>query len=76
MRSVATPRIQLGQIWRSDATGDDWLVTKVYSELFTSYAVLRKAGGAEADVRRFKVERSGAAVTLPGFTLIQEADIG
>ncbi|HEV2175925.1 MAG TPA: hypothetical protein VGW33_01770 [Terriglobia bacterium] len=71
---MAASRIQLGQVWRSDATGDDWLVTKVYSELFTSYAVLRKTAGAEADVRRLKVERASDGVALPGFTLIQEAD--
>ena len=71
---MAVSRIQPGQIWRFDPTGEDWLVTKVYAELFTSYAVLRKTGGAEADVRRLKVERSGVGVALPGFTLVQDAD--
>ena len=74
MSSVATPRIRLGQIWRSEATGDDWLVTKTYSELFASYAVLRRTGGAEADVRRLKVERTSDGVALPGFSLIQDSD--
>ncbi len=64
--------IQLGQLWRLNETGDSWLVTKVYSEVFASYAVLRKVGGAEADVRRVKVEKSAAGASLPGFTFSQE----
>jgi hypothetical protein len=56
------------------ATGDTWLVTKVYTEVFTSYAVLRKVGGGEADVRRVKVERSADGVRLPGYIFTQETD--
>jgi hypothetical protein len=66
--------IQLGQLWKLNDTGDTWLVTKVYSEVFTSFAVLRKVGGAESDVRRIKVEKSGGGMTLPGFTFAQESD--
>jgi hypothetical protein len=32
---VAVKSIKLGQVWRQDATGQDHLVTKVYSEVFT-----------------------------------------
>jgi hypothetical protein len=70
--AVPVPAIQLGQLWRSDETGDNWLVTKLYSEAFTSYAMLRKVGGTDADVRRVKVEKSAQAATLPGFTFAQE----
>jgi hypothetical protein len=71
---VAVASIQLGQLWKLNDCGDTWLVTKVYSEVFTSYAVLRKVGGAESDVRRVKVEKSSAGATLPGFTFAQESD--
>lgn len=71
---MAVPSILLGQLWRSDETGDNWLVTKTYSELFSSYVVLRKIGGAEAEVRRVKIEKSGQGVALPGFTFSQETD--
>jgi hypothetical protein len=57
-----------------DETGDTWLVTKVYSELFSSYAVLRRVGGSEAEVRRVKIEKTGQGVTLSGFTFSQDAD--
>jgi hypothetical protein len=73
-RSVAVPVIQLGQIWRYDATGEHWLVTKVYTEVFALYAVLRKVGGTDEDVRRVKVEKTGDGVALPGFVFAQEAE--
>ena len=66
--------IQLGQLWKLNETGDTWLVTKVYSEAFSSYAMLRKVGVAQGDVRRVKVERAGDGVTLPGFTFAQESE--
>lgn len=69
---MAVASIQLGQLWKLSETGDTWLVTKVYSEVFASFAVLRKVGGGDADVRRVKVDKSTAGVTLPGFTFAQE----
>ena len=71
---MAVPSIQLGQLWKLNETGDTWLVTKVYSEVFTSYAVLRKVGGGDADVRRVKVERGASGISLSGFTFAQESD--
>ena len=41
--------IQIGQIWRLEETGENWLVTQTYSELFTSYAVLRKVEVGDSD---------------------------
>jgi hypothetical protein len=64
----------LGQLWKSNETGDTWLVTKIYSEVFASYAVMRKVGGTDADVRRVKVDKSGDGVSLPGFTFTQESE--
>lgn len=72
--TVPVSSILLGQLWRLDETGDNWLVTKVYSEAFSKYAVLRKVGGADADVRRVKISQSGQGVVLPGFTFTQESD--
>ncbi|MBZ5513442.1 MAG: hypothetical protein LAN62_01085 [Acidobacteriia bacterium] len=71
---MAVSSIQLGQLWKFNETGDTWLVTKVYSEVFASYAVLRKVGGGDADLRRVKVDKAGDGVTLPGFVFAQEAE--
>jgi hypothetical protein len=71
---VAVSSILLGQVWQFQATGENWLVTKVYSEVFASYAVLRKVGGGDADVRRVKVEKTPEGVDLPGFIFTQDTD--
>ena len=71
---MAVASIQLGQLWRLDETGDYWLVTKLYSEVFASYAVLRKVGGSDPDVRRVKVEKSAEGVALPGFVFAPESE--
>jgi len=71
---VAAPSIKLGQVWRLIETGDYWLVTKLYSEVFASYVVLRKVGGSDQDVRRVKVAKSGEGVTLPGFAFTPGSD--
>jgi len=71
---VAVKNIKLGQVWRHDDTGQDHLVTKVYSEVFTQYAVLRPAQvtAPNAPVVKVKVAKSADGVTLPGFSFTQE----
>ena len=67
---MAVDKIQPGQLWRLDGTGENWLVTKVYSEALASYAMLRKVGRTE-DVRRAKVLNSQDGAVLTGFTFAQ-----
>jgi hypothetical protein len=71
---MAVKSIRLGQVWRQDASGQDYLVTKVYSEVFTQYAVLRPAEvtAPDAPAVRVKVSKSADGVALPGFTFTQE----
>jgi len=71
---VAVKNIKLGQVWRQDATGQDHLVTKLYSEVFTQYAVLRPAAinAPNAPIVKVKVAKSAEGVTLPGFSFTQE----
>ena len=71
---MAVATIQLGQLWKLNETGDQWIVTKIYSEAFSSYAMIRKVGGADTEVRRVKVDKTSDGVTLPGFTFAQEAE--
>lgn len=71
---MAVATIRLGQLWKLNETGDTWLVTKIYSHVFASYAVLRKVGGTDADVRRIKVDKTGDGASLPGFTFTQESE--
>ena len=71
---MAIAKIQPGQVWLLDGTEESWLVTKVYSEAFTSYAMLRKVGDADTDVRRLKIVKSAEGVALPGFMFSQESE--
>ena len=72
---MAVKSIQLGQVWRNDQTQQNFLVTKVYSEVFTQWAILRPADAtaATADTVRVKVQKSADSATLPGYTFTQEA---
>lgn len=68
-------QVQAGQIWRNDASGTNFLVTKVYSEVFTQYAMLRPANvsAPESDSIRVKVSREDDGMTLPGYTFTQDS---
>jgi CYTH domain-containing protein len=73
--SVMVKAVQAGQVWRSDENGDNFLVTKVYGELFTQYAMLRpaKVSAPESETIRVKISKMEAGVTLPGYTFTQES---
>jgi hypothetical protein len=71
---VPIQKIQVGQVWKKDDTGETFLITKVYNEALTSYAVLRKTGSEEQPPLRVKISHAGASPDLPGFTFTQKAD--
>ena len=73
---MAVKTIQLGQVWRNDADANNYLVTKVYSEVFTQYAILRRADAtaAASDTTRVRVQKSDDGVTLPGYTFTQDSE--
>jgi len=74
IRSVTGRKIQVGQVWKKDGSGESYLITKVYSEALTTYAVLRKAGAESERPMRIKVSNLGPSQSLPGFTFTQESD--
>ena len=59
---------------QEDEGGQDYLVTKLYNEVFTQYAVLRPAEvtAPDAPTTRVKVAKNESGVALPGFTFTQE----
>lgn len=71
---MAVKSVQLGQVWRQDGSGQDYLVTKVYSEVFTQYAVLRPAevSAPDAPTLKVRVTKSAEGVSLAGYTFTQE----
>ena len=67
-------KIQVGQVWKKNDTGDTYLVTKVYNEALATFAVLRKAGSEDDAPLRIKIGRAGATPNLPGFRFAQESE--
>ena len=73
-KTMAVNSVQMGQVWRKDDNGQDYLVTKVYSEVFSQYAVLRPAEvtAPDAPTVKVKVTKAASGVALPGFTFTQD----
>jgi hypothetical protein len=71
---VPSRKIQIGQVWKKDATGESYLITKVYTEALATYAVLRKAGAENERAEKVKVDHRGPINLLPGFSYSLEAD--
>ena len=69
-----THRIQIGQVWRKNETGESFLITQLYMEALATFAVLRKAGAENESRLRVRVERSAQGQTLPGFTHTLQSD--
>jgi hypothetical protein len=74
IRKVPVKKIQVGQVWKQDGTGDSFLVTKIYNEALTSFAVLRKTGSESEPPMRVKVAHTGGTADLPGFSYTQQSD--
>jgi hypothetical protein len=67
-------KIQVGQVWKNDDTGDSYLITKLYNEALATYAVLRKTGAESERPVKVKVDQRGPLKTLPGYTYALESD--
>jgi len=66
---MPTNRIQVGQVWQKVDNRQSFLVTRLYTEALSTFAVLRPAGAETAAMLRVKIERTGSGQTLPGFSL-------
>ena len=69
---MAGRKIQVGQVWKKDGTGEEYLVTKVFSEALATYAMLTLAGSESDNRIRVRVERTAEGQNLPGFVFAQE----
>lgn len=72
--AMSVTKIQIGQLWKKDGTGDIYLVTRIYSEALSTMAILRKSGAeGEAHVRA-RVERTPKGQIIQGFTPAMDED--
>ena len=67
-------KIQVGQLWKKDGTGDIYLVTRLYSEALNTMAILRKSGAEGEAQIRVRVERGSKRQTIQGFSPAQEEE--
>ena len=72
---MAVKAIQLGQVWREEASGQSFLVTKVYNEVFSQFAMLRPAGvnAPSVETRRIKISKTPQGLLLPGYVFTQDS---
>jgi hypothetical protein len=71
---MSVKRIQIGQLWKKQETGDTFLVTRVYTEALATMVVLRKSGAEDQDLLRVRVERTATGQNIPGFVPAMEDD--
>jgi hypothetical protein len=69
---MSVSKIQIGQLWKKDGTGDTYLVTRLYSEALSTMVILRKSGAEDEALIRVKAERTPAGQNIPGFSPAQE----
>jgi hypothetical protein len=69
---MAISKIQIGQLWKKDGTGDTYLVTRVYTEALTTMVVLRKSGSEDEALIRVRAERTPSGQNIRGFSPAQE----
>lgn len=71
---MSVRKIQIGQLWKKEGTGETYLVTRVYTEALSTIVVLRKSGAEEESQIRLKVERTSGGQNIPGFAPAMEDD--
>ena len=65
-------KISLGEMWKSEASGDVYIVTSFCRELFSSYACLRNVEeGNSPSVRKVKMLKTDSGDTLIGFRMAE-----
>ena len=69
---MSVPKIQIGQLWKEDGTGDTYLVTRLYTEALSTMVILRKSGSEEEALTRVRAERTATGQNIPGFSPAQE----
>jgi hypothetical protein len=71
---MSVNKIQVGQMWKKLDSEETFLVTRLYTEAFTTIAVLRPAGNETASMLRVRITSGDAGQTLPGFSMAHDSD--
>ena len=71
---MSVKKIQIGQLWRKNDTGDVYLVTRVYSEALSTIVVLRKSGAEDEALTRLRAENTPKGAGIPGYSPAQDEE--
>jgi hypothetical protein len=71
---MSIKKIQIGQLWRKNDTGDVYLVTRVYSEALSTIVVLRKSGAEGEALTRLRAENTPKGPGIPGYSPAQDEE--
>jgi hypothetical protein len=71
---MAGRKINVGEVWKSDATGEAYLVTRLFNEALATFAVLRLTTNDKAKPLRVKVSHGAGGMALPGYTPTQDSE--
>jgi len=67
-----TRKISLGEMWRSEVSGDVYIVTSFCKEVFSSYACLRNVEPQNSEsLRKVKLLKTDSGETLIGFRMAE-----
>jgi len=67
-----TRKISLGEMWKSEASGEVYIVTSFCRELFSSYACLRNVEPRNSEsFRKVKIFKTDSGETLIGFRMAE-----
>lgn len=64
--------VSLGQMWKSEESGDVYMVTSLHKDLFVSYALLRSINPSNCGgLRRAKLVKTASGETIEGFCVAE-----
>lgn len=69
---MSVSKIQSGQLWKKNDSGEIYLVTRIYTEALSTFAMLRKSGAETEPLIRVRAERTKDGQSIPGYTPAQE----
>jgi len=64
-------KISLGEMWKSEASGEVFIVTAFCREVFSSYACLRSIGTQVETLRKVKLLKTDLGEKLVGFRIAE-----
>jgi hypothetical protein len=72
LSAMGVSKIQIGQLWKKEGSGDIYLVTRLYTEALSTIVVMRKSGSEAEALIKVKAERASNGHNIPGFAPAQD----